>query len=68
MTTATPLEQSTTDAAATKPTGLSVGIPKEIFAGEQRVSATPDTAKKLQKLGFEVLVESQAGAAASFSD
>ncbi|MFH7242468.1 MAG: Re/Si-specific NAD(P)(+) transhydrogenase subunit alpha [Spirulina sp.] len=68
MTIATPIEQSTADAVATKPTGLSVGIPKEIFAGEQRVSATPDTAKKLQKLGFEVWVESQAGAAASFSD
>jgi NAD(P) transhydrogenase subunit alpha len=68
MTIATPFEQSTADSAVAKPTGLSVGIPKEIFAGEQRVAATPDTAKKLQKLGFEVLVESQAGATASFSD
>jgi NAD(P) transhydrogenase subunit alpha len=32
------------------------------------VAATPDTVKKLQKLGFHVLVETQAGAAASFSD
>ncbi|TVQ09119.1 MAG: Re/Si-specific NAD(P)(+) transhydrogenase subunit alpha [Leptolyngbya sp. DLM2.Bin27] len=48
--------------------GLTVGIPKEIFAGERRVAATPDTAKKLQKLGFTVLVETQAGAGASFTD
>lgn len=68
MTLATPIEQATADSVAAKSTGLMVGIPKEIFAGEQRVSATPDTAKKLQKLGFEVLVESRAGAAASFSD
>lgn len=45
-----------------------VGIPKESFANECRVAATPDTAKKLQKLGFEVWVETGAGAAASFSD
>ncbi len=68
MTIATPIEQTTANSVAAKPTGMTVGIPKEIFAGEQRVSATPDTVKKLQKLGFEVLVESQAGAAASFSD
>ncbi|MEY3299972.1 MAG: Alanine dehydrogenase, partial [Cyanobacteriota bacterium] len=68
MTLATPIEQATADFATTQPTGLSVGIAKEIFAGEQRVAATPDTVKKLQKLGFEVLIESQAGAAASFSD
>lgn len=45
-----------------------IGIPKEVFPGECRVAATPDTAKRLQKMGFEVQVESGAGAAASFSD
>jgi NAD(P) transhydrogenase subunit alpha len=45
-----------------------IGIPKEIYANEFRVAATPDTVKKLQKLGFEVLVETNAGAAASFTD
>jgi H+-translocating NAD(P) transhydrogenase subunit alpha len=45
-----------------------VGIPKEIAAGERRVAATPDTVKKLQKLGFDVLVERSAGEAAKFSD
>ncbi len=45
-----------------------IGVPKEIYAGECRVAATPDTAKKLQKLGFEVLIESGAGERANFSD
>lgn len=45
-----------------------VGIPKEIYSGECRVAATPDTAKVLQKLGFDVLIESGAGVAANFSD
>ncbi|KAM3096296.1 Re/Si-specific NAD(P)(+) transhydrogenase subunit alpha [Phormidesmis sp. 146-35] len=45
-----------------------IGIPKEIFVGECRVAATPDTAKILQKYGFEVLVESGAGDCANFPD
>lgn len=45
-----------------------IGIPKEIYTGECRVAATPDTVKILQKYGFEVLVESGAGQAANFSD
>lgn len=49
-------------------TSLKVGVPKEIYPGEQRVSATPDTAKVLQKMGFEVWVETGAGLSANFSD
>lgn len=45
-----------------------IGIPKEIYPDERRVAATPDTVKKLQKLGFEVLIESGAGDAANFQD
>ena len=45
-----------------------IGIPKEIYPSEARVAATPDTAEKLQKLGFEVLLETGAGIAANFSD
>jgi H+-translocating NAD(P) transhydrogenase subunit alpha len=45
-----------------------IGIPREIAAGERRVATTPDTAKKLQKLGFDVLIEHDAGEAAKFSD
>jgi NAD(P) transhydrogenase subunit alpha len=47
---------------------MRVGIPKEVAEGERRVAATPETAKKLQKLGFEVWVEADAGTAASFLD
>ncbi len=45
-----------------------IGIPTEIYANECRVAATPDTAQKLQKLGFSVLIQSGAGAKASFPD
>ncbi len=45
-----------------------IGIPKEIYPNECRVAATPNTVKKLQKLGFEILVETDAGAAANFTD
>ncbi|MGN0902632.1 MAG: Re/Si-specific NAD(P)(+) transhydrogenase subunit alpha [Succinivibrio sp.] len=45
-----------------------IGIPKESLSGETRVAATPDTVGKLIKLGFEVAVQSNAGAAASFDD
>jgi NAD(P) transhydrogenase subunit alpha len=47
---------------------MKIGIPKEIQEGERRVAATPETAKRLQKLGFTVLVEVGAGVAASFPD
>lgn len=47
---------------------MKVGIPKEISPGERRVATTPETAQRLQKLGFDVLIESGAGAAANFPD
>ena len=45
-----------------------IGIPKESLKGETRVAATPDTVAKLLKLGFDVAVQSGAGALASFDD
>ncbi|MGF1489425.1 MAG: Re/Si-specific NAD(P)(+) transhydrogenase subunit alpha [Prochloraceae cyanobacterium] len=45
-----------------------IGIPKEVYPNECRVAATPDTVKKLQKLGFSILIESGAGEAANFPD
>ncbi|MEL6602507.1 MAG: Re/Si-specific NAD(P)(+) transhydrogenase subunit alpha [Cyanobacteria bacterium J06614_10] len=45
-----------------------IGVPKEIVDGERRVAATPATVKRLQKLGFEVLIENGAGEAANFSN
>jgi len=47
---------------------MKIGTPKEIFPGERRVSLTPENAQRLQKLGYEVLVESGAGLEASISD
>jgi H+-translocating NAD(P) transhydrogenase len=47
---------------------ISVGIPKETFENERRVSQTPESITKLIKSGFNVLVESGAGEKANFSD
>lgn len=47
---------------------MRIGIPKEIHRGEKRVAATPDTAERLQKLGFSVALESGAGLNAKFPD
>ena len=47
---------------------MKVGVPKEVRRGERRVAATPETVARLVKLGFEVLVEKDAGAGASFKD
>ncbi|NNK15216.1 MAG: Re/Si-specific NAD(P)(+) transhydrogenase subunit alpha [Desulfofustis sp.] len=47
---------------------MRIGIPREIHEGERRVATTPEVATLLQKLGFEVAVESQAGQAAKFTD
>jgi NAD(P) transhydrogenase subunit alpha len=45
-----------------------IGVPKEVFPGEKRVATVPETVPKLAKLGFSVIVQSGAGAAANFDD
>ena len=47
---------------------MKIGIPKEVHAGEKRVATTPDVAKQLIKLGFEIAIEAGAGSAAHYSD
>jgi H+-translocating NAD(P) transhydrogenase subunit alpha len=47
---------------------MKVAIPREVHIGERRVAATPESVIRLKKLGFEVLVETGAGADASFPD
>ena len=47
---------------------MRIGIPGEVQVNENRVAATPDTVKKLRKLGFEVVIEQDAGQRASFND
>ncbi|GLO63669.1 NAD(P) transhydrogenase subunit alpha [Vibrio sp. MACH09] len=47
---------------------MQIGVPREILAGETRVAATPKSVEQLKKLGFDVIVESDAGALASFDN
>jgi NAD(P) transhydrogenase subunit alpha len=47
---------------------LTIGVPRETFPGEKRVATVPDVVEKLIKLGFKVVVETNAGAGAHFDD
>ncbi|MHA6345580.1 Re/Si-specific NAD(P)(+) transhydrogenase subunit alpha [Roseivivax sp. CAU 1761] len=47
---------------------MKIGTPKEILPGENRVAMTPDSARMLQKLGHECLIEAGAGEKAGFLD
>ena len=47
---------------------MRIGIPREEQPGETLVSATPKTVVKLIGLGYDVVVEAGAGAAAKFPD
>ena len=47
---------------------MQIAVPLEAVSGETRVSATPETAKKLIALGHVVRVQSGAGLAASVPD
>ncbi len=47
---------------------LTIGVPREVIAGEKRVATVPEVVEKLIKLGFKVAVESGAGDAANCSD
>ncbi len=45
-----------------------IGVPRELLDGETRVAATPKTVEQIKKLGFEVIIEKDAGFKASFED
>ncbi len=47
---------------------MKIGTPKEVLEGEARVAMTPDSARMLQKLGHDCLIETKAGEAAGFTD
>ena len=47
---------------------MTIGVPRETFAGEKRVATVPEVVEKLIKLGFAVKVESGAGDAANCAD
>ena len=47
---------------------MKIAIPKEIFPGETRVAASPDSVKKFTSLGVEVVIEAGAGESSSMLD
>jgi NAD(P) transhydrogenase subunit alpha len=47
---------------------MRIGIPKEIYPGERRVAATPESVTRLIKLGFTIAVEQGAGTEAKYLD
>ena len=47
---------------------MKIGALTEVFAGENRVAMTPDSALQLAKLGHTACIQSGAGAKAGFSD
>jgi len=55
-------------ARAERTMGLIIGVPKEIYPGERRVSLVPLVIPTLTKAGFEVAVETGAGAEAGYPD
>ncbi|WP_201548721.1 NAD(P) transhydrogenase subunit alpha [Psychrobacter fjordensis] len=47
---------------------MKIGVISADSASESRVAITPDAVKKLRKLGFEVVIQSNAGQAAYYAD
>jgi H+-translocating NAD(P) transhydrogenase subunit alpha len=47
---------------------MRIGVPKETAPGERRVALVPESCKKLKQAGYEIAVESGAGATAGYPD
>ncbi|WP_419176162.1 Re/Si-specific NAD(P)(+) transhydrogenase subunit alpha [Desulfosediminicola sp.] len=47
---------------------MRIGVPRERHENEKRVATTPEVAKIIKKLGFDIVIEAGAGAAAKFTD
>ncbi|MEZ5931415.1 MAG: Re/Si-specific NAD(P)(+) transhydrogenase subunit alpha [Alphaproteobacteria bacterium] len=47
---------------------MTIGVPKETQKDEKRVALTPETAGRIQKLGYKLKIQKGAGADANFSD
>ncbi len=45
-----------------------IGVPNELEEDEKRVALTPETAGRIQKLGYKLQIEKGAGESANFSD
>src|SRR5438105_2216777 len=64
----TPNELATPSTPSTVGAALSVSVPRETVAGEQRVALVPELVPRLIQAGLEVHVQAGAGAAAGFPD
>lgn len=53
---------------STEAVSLTVGVPRESYNGERRVALIPNSIGPLKKAGLNVVIESQAGMEAGFSD
>jgi proton-translocating NAD(P)+ transhydrogenase subunit alpha len=47
---------------------MRIAVPKETAPGEQRVALVPESCKKLKHAGYDLTIESGAGAAAGYAD
>src|SRR5262245_8725404 len=47
---------------------MRIAVAREVDAGEDRVAATPETVKKMQAIGAEVVVEPGSGAKSGIPD
>src|SRR4030081_2702535 len=47
---------------------MRIAVPKETAAGERRVALVPESCKKLIQAGYQISIESGAGAEAGFPD
>ena len=47
---------------------MRIAVPRETASGERRIALVPESCRKLMQAGYEVAVESGAGAAAGFRD
>ena len=47
---------------------MKVSVPKETAAGERRVALVPEVVTRMQKEGFEVVIEAGAGEHAYYPD
>jgi hypothetical protein len=47
---------------------ITIGVPREVCDGENRVSQTPDSVELLINNGYNVVIEKNAGCAAKFDD
>lgn len=68
MTDSTSGSQSSGPSSKSQTQKLKMAIPRESFEGERRVALAPSNVAAMEKLGFEVCVETNAGLAAGFDD